>query len=347
MVSLALLLIGYSLFSAIGLAITHFRRDNFQAHSASRTAGLLLLCALAMLQLAHGGWLYLGLPWVASIPYKMVLFAVAPCFFMYSRPLLDPQHPTPTLHSAIRHGFPAVMAAFLPGALALPLAFWVGSGYLVWLGRSLYALRQERVNFQHEIKLLGVVFVIAIAVSLFGMMSPIPSDKLFFACYAVAIGVAFFLVQTTLGMRPHLQTEVAEMAQTAYANSTLAHVDCEAALTRLEHLMHNEECYKDPELDLPGLARRLDVSPHQLSELLNSRLGKGFSRYLREHRTAAAKAMLCAEAKASVLSVGLSVGFTSQSNFYEAFRDLEGMTPGQYRKLHTRQQDQTTPPSNG
>jgi len=61
-----------------------------------------------------------------------------------------------------------------------------------------------------------------------------------------------------------------------------------------------------------------------------------FSRYLRELRVAAAKAMLCDEPSASVLSVGLSVGFTSQSNFYEAFREIEGTTPGQFRKLHAR-----------
>ena len=43
---------------------------------------------------------------------------------------------------------------------------------------------------------------------------------------------------------------------------------------------------------------------------------------------------LLAEPSASVLSVGLSVGFTSQSNFYEAFREIAGTTPGQFRKLH-------------
>ena len=58
---------------------------------------------------------------------------------------------------------------------------------------------------------------------------------------------------------------------------------------------------------------------------------------VRERRLAAAKAMLVAEPSASVLSVGLSVGFTSQSNFYEAFREIEGMTPGQYRKLNPPQ----------
>ncbi|MCP4492464.1 MAG: AraC family transcriptional regulator [Gammaproteobacteria bacterium] len=59
---------------------------------------------------------------------------------------------------------------------------------------------------------------------------------------------------------------------------------------------------------------------------MNNRLGKNFSRYLREHR-------IQDEPAASVLCVGLSVGFSSQSNFYEAFREIEGTTPGQYRKV--------------
>jgi AraC-like DNA-binding protein len=70
-----------------------------------------------------------------------------------------------------------------------------------------------------------------------------------------------------------------------------------------------------------------------LSKLVNSLLGKGFSRYLREQRVAAAQAMLASEPRASVLSVGLSVGFTSTSNLYEAFREIMGCTPGQLRKL--------------
>jgi AraC-like DNA-binding protein len=98
--------------------------------------------------------------------------------------------------------------------------------------------------------------------------------------------------------------------------------------------MRDERLYADPDLSLAALAGRLDLSAHQLSELLNARLGKGFSRYLREWRVAAACEMLLAEPSASVLSVGINVGFTAQSNFYEAFREIEGMTPGRYRKLH-------------
>ena len=57
----------------------------------------------------------------------------------------------------------------------------------------------------------------------------------------------------------------------------------------------------------------------------------GFSRLVRQHRVDAAKKMLIAEPRASVLSVGLSVGFTSQSNFYVAFKEMTGTVPGKFR----------------
>lgn len=184
--------------------------------------------------------------------------------------------------------------------------------------------------------LLGAVFAIAIGVSVLGLTQTALPEKVFISLYAISIGLAFFLVQTTLGLRPQLSTEVSETVQTAYASSTLANVNCDAVLAQLNTLMQGERIYVDSELSLPSLADRLRLSTHQLSELINAQLGKGFSRYLREQRVGAAKSMLCAEPSASVLSVGLSVGFTSQSNFYEAFREIEGMTPGQYRKLNTR-----------
>ena len=334
--SLAILLAGFSIFSAISLALTHFRGDQYQDQAMSRVMGLLLLLALSGLQIAHFLWLYLNQAWVVTLPYRMTLFAVAPAFFLFSQPLLHPQT-LPLIRPALMgHGVPVVVSPFLPDDLALPLAFMVGAGYLLWLARSLYALRHERASFNREMILLGSVFAIAIGVSILGLAQAALPDKLFFSLYAISIGVAFFLVQTTLGLRPKLTAEVRETVQTAYASSSLANVDCDAVLSRLDDLMLTGRIYVDSELSLPGLAKRLGLSTHQLSELMNTRLGKGFSRYLRERRVGAAKAMLCDEPSASVLSVGLSVGFTSQSNFYEAFREIEGMTPGQYRRLHTK-----------
>ena len=336
MTSLALLLIGFSLFSALSLVATHFRHEHYRDLAFSRRMGLVLLASLCALQGAHFAWLYLDLPWVKAVPYRIALFAVAPAFFLFSQPLLIPGRASSFRPIFVLHALPIAAVPLLPGDAALPLAFVVGAGYLLWLGRSLYALRAEREDFRREMALLGGVFGIAIGVSVLGLVQTSLPGKLFFSLYGIAIGAAFFLVQTVLGLRPALTAEVAETAQAAYGNSTLKNVDCEVVLTQLEALIKVERLYVDPELSLPMLAERLGLSTHQLSELMNARLGKGFSRYLREQRVAAAKTALCEEPSASVLSIGLCVGFTSQSNFYEAFREIEGSTPGQYRKLHLK-----------
>lgn len=294
----------------------------------------MLLLALCGLQLAHFGWLYLDQSWVETTLYRMTLFAVAPAFYLFSRPLLHPQQSPHAGWIQLPHALPVVLALFLPNRLALPLAFIIGAGYLLWLARSLYVLRHERANFHLELMLLGSVFAIAIGVSVLGLLQAALPEKLFFMLYAISIGLAFLLVQLALGLRPQLSAEVSEAARESYAGSTLVKVDCDAVLSRLEGMMQGDRIYEDAGLSLPQLAAKLGISTHQLSELMNARLGKSFSRYLREQRTHAAKAMLVSEPSASILSIGLSVGFAAQSNFYEAFREIEGMTPGQYRKLH-------------
>ncbi len=300
--------------------------------------GLILLLILSSLQVTHFSWLYLDREWTTTIPYRMMLYAVAPVFFLYSQPLLQPKNIPSFRPIHLWHVAPIVLSLLLPDDLALPLAFIVGACYLLYLAHSLYALRLERARFRLEMFLLGAVFVIAIGVSMMGLAQAALPEKLFFSLYAISIGLAFFLVQTALGLRPQLSIDVSEAAQTAYASSTLTNIDCDAALAKLDLLMRNERVFEDAELNLPRLAEQLGLSAHQLSELMNSRLGKGFSRYLREQRIAAAQAMLCEQLSASVLSVGLSVGFTSQSNFYDAFREIDGMTPGQYRKLKSKTQ---------
>jgi len=131
---------------------------------------------------------------------------------------------------------------------------------------------------------------------------------------------------------PDLGIKAAEAVAAAYAVSTLTRVDREMALGGLKRLMEGEQIFTDESLSLAGLAKRVELTPHQLSELINTEFAVGFSRWVRQHRVAAAQKMLLAEPDASVLSVGLSVGFTSQSNFYTAFREITGEVPGRYRR---------------
>jgi len=332
--ALPVLLAGYSIFCAVAISLTHFSAEFYRSHAAGRTMGLILLAALAGLQLAHVAWLFADQPWIASLMYRMDLFAVAPSFYLYSRTLLQPGQDDRFHWRDLLHAVPILLVPVMPASVAQPLAFMVGAAYLLWLGRRLVALRAERARFHIEAILLGLTFLVAVVVAALGLVPGLLPGKLFTSLYACAIGLAFLLVQSTLHLRPQLEVEVREAIQSAYVQTTLSKIDCDATLTRLTMLMREERLYMDPELSLSSLGARMDLSAHQLSELLNSRLGKSFARYVREQRIEAAKAMLRDEPSASVLSVGLSVGFATQSNFYDAFREIEGTTPGQYRKLH-------------
>lgn len=330
---IAQLLIGYSFGASAVLACTHFNARQYPDQPALRWAGRALLAALCALQAGHAAWLWAGLPWVDAPWYGALLFAVAPCFYLLARQVLVPGAPPRGWRAAV-HFVPMACAAWLPVHGCLPLAFGLGALYLAWLLRMLWSLRAQRAQWRQELALLGLALAMGVGVCGLAQWQAWRPGALFFAWYAAAIGLALWLVQVLLGLRPQLTQEVREAAQAASpASTTLGAVDVPAVLARLDALMRGQHRYRDPALSLAALAQELGLGAHQLSELVNTRLGKGFSRYLREQRIEAAKAMLRAERSASVLSVGLAVGFASQSNFYEAFREIEGMAPGRYRKL--------------
>jgi len=300
--------------------------------------GILLLSVLATLQGIHLVYLEHGSSLIHEPIYRILLFSVAPCFYLFSRPLLRAQ--SRLSKSDTLHLIPIVSASFIPYSTALPLAFAMGAGYLLWLARSIYVLRAQRSRFQLELLGLGSVFLVALSVVVLGMSLPLLGETLFFQLYASAIGAAFILVSLVLAVKPQLASDVSEVSREAYAVSTLKNIDCDEMLTKLTILMENETLFEQADLSLDSMAKRLGLSSHQLSELINTRLGKSFSRYLREYRVGAAKQMLLEEPSASVLAVGLSVGFTSQSNFYDAFKEIAGMTPAKFRKIN-RESTQT------
>ncbi len=335
---IAQLFTGYAFGALLVLALTHFNAHQYPEQRSVRYSGWALLATLALLQAVHAAWLWAGWRWMDTPGYGVLLLLVAPLFYLLARQVFEPQATTPGARAVAAHLAPATAACITPLAWTLPLAFGLGSLYLVWLLRALWRLRATRAQWGSELTLLALATLTGAVVCALGLLQTWLPGQDFFAWYASAIGLALLLVQLLLGLRPQLAQEVRETAQAlsyaSYASTTLGAVDVDALLARLEACMQHEQRYRDPALNLPTLAQELGLGAHQLSELVNTRLVKGFSRYLREQRVQAAKRMLIAERNASVLSVGLNVGFTAQSNFYDAFREIEGMTPGQYRKLN-------------
>lgn len=116
-----------------------------------------------------------------------------------------------------------------------------------------------------------------------------------------------------------------------YARSKLEKLDVDRILNRLDELMHQEHAYADEDLRLAGLAEACGISPHQLSQILNERLGTTFTNYVNGRRVEAARALLIDEPERSVLSIALAVGFNSKSAFNRAFQRQYGKPPNAIR----------------
>ena len=338
MENIALLFTGYSIFYAVSLSLTHFYSENYTEQRLAQVMGIILISVLASLQLSHflflldSGHLGNGSSFIHTPYYVALLLLVAPTFYLFSKPLLTANSDFNPLQ--LLHFTPVMLAFLLPHNMAMQVAFGLGGLYLSWLGIRLYVLRQQRLHFRIELLMLGLAFVIAVLALILGLILPIISEKLFFTLYACAIGLAFLMINLVLSYAPQLSNDVVEAAREAYATSTLSNIDCDKSLQDLQQLMQQKKLYQENTVDLYTVASELGLTNHQLSELINTRLGKSFSRLMREYRVEAAKILLTTTPSSSVLSVGLNVGFTSQSNFYEAFREIVGTTPGKYRKLN-------------
>lgn len=329
--------IGFSWFTAALLALLLFTayRD-LPLPRASRLGALLMLAGLCTTQ-----WFHLlalqgrGEPWGGQ-GYVVVQIAQSAGFYWLGLGMLRPAawrwHPLEWAYPLL--GTIGVVAA--PTRFAPAVAMLGGvtiSAHLLWL---LYRVRDRRRWFQVELRVLAVFALIAVCLLALGLASPVLGWRVYAAAHAVAIALAFWWMLYLLLRFPELASKAEQAVATAYAVSTLGRVDVDRALAALRDEFEREHAYCEDGLTLARMAERLKLSPHQLSELVNTRLGVSFSQLLRRHRVDAAKRMLIEEPRASVLSVGLSVGFASQSGFYSAFREETGTVPSRFRAAAAR-----------
>lgn len=226
-----------------------------------------------------------------------------------------------------------MLALTVPPRWAIPLALMIGTGYAVHLAVLLYRLRIARRWFRVEAPVLLLFAALGVAIGIAGALTPLLLGWTHFAVlYSGGILLGFLLVGGLLLLIPDLALRTQEAVQVSYAQSSLGKVDIAAAAARLRHALEVDHHYRDETLGLAKLAAHVQLTPHQLSELLNTHFESSFSQFVRRYRVQAAARMLIEEPRASVLSVGLSVGFASQSTFYAAFKEETGVAPGEYRR---------------
>jgi AraC-like DNA-binding protein len=101
----------------------------------------------------------------------------------------------------------------------------------------------------------------------------------------------------------------------------------------LDYLFEVEKIYRDELLSLNSLAEKLDIPSHQLSWIINYKIGKSFFDFLNRYRVEEVKKRLTdsRDRNSTILEIAYSSGFRTKSAFNKTFKILTGKTPRDYR----------------
>jgi AraC-like DNA-binding protein len=119
-----------------------------------------------------------------------------------------------------------------------------------------------------------------------------------------------------------------------YEKSGLSGEKAAGSLKKLQQLMEQEKPYLNSNLTLNDLSSKLEISGHNLSEILNTQLNQNFFDFINQYRINEVKKYLEDGSKdhLTLLSIALDAGFNSKSGFNLVFKKFMNITPSEYRQ---------------
>lgn len=103
-------------------------------------------------------------------------------------------------------------------------------------------------------------------------------------------------------------------------------------IAKLDVLMREQQVFKDPDLTLNKLSRKLGIHARQVSSAVNQTYNQNISKVINTYRIEHAKALL-KQSDQSITEIFLSSGFYTKSNFNREFSRITGQTPSEFRNL--------------
>lgn len=117
-----------------------------------------------------------------------------------------------------------------------------------------------------------------------------------------------------------------------YRTSSLDGLKEEDLFQRLDHLIMVNEVFLNPNLSLKEVSDLLHTNTKYLSQVINTRSGQNFHRYINEYRVNHLKEKLKDPnlRHLTLHGIALQCGFNSKSTFYKVFKEITGQTPKEY-----------------
>lgn len=271
--------------------------------------------------------------WLHFIPFFL--------FFLYAAPVLF--SPDTITFGSVR--LPAFAAGLLPVLVFLApkvqvLIYWVLSyRKLIRHQRNIRLINSNTaaisLNWLRYL-LLGIAFLILTWFNGLFFRIQVINNYAPLACLGGVLVICYFLLAQK-EIYPFDQAELAEIDLVIAEDNKpvkprLADERLLQLKAQLEQLMEQERPYLDNELSLPQLAREMDISPHDLSWLLNEGFGRNFFQFVNAYRVEEAKSLMLSEKHKhlNLLGIAFAAGFNSKTTFNTAFKKETGLSPSQF-----------------
>lgn len=223
-----------------------------------------------------------------------------------------------------------------------------------------YSILSYRLTLKHQIKIgnyfsyseginlkwlrncilsIGLVFLSATTIYIvrdaFGVQFQFNVE---YIIYLIIIGFVFYIgyfgikhenIFTNNTLTENSEEEETESTE-KYKNSGLKRELVEELYKSLLEIMADKKPYLDPKLSLSRLAQLLEISPNQLSQIINQEAQVNFYDFVNNYRVEEFIQKASKNKNFSLLALALDSGFNSKSSFNTIFKRQKGITPSQY-----------------
>lgn len=279
-------------------------------------------------------WLKIVLPVIASL--------LPPLVYSSFRTLIDLRPRAPKL-VWISYALPPALIVLarlvLPVSIdSLLIALFVGYAVAILLLGRRGPDGLEDAQFSSAAKAHAAIYIAASALCLSAIFDVLvlvdfqwaSGDK---AAIIVSNGnlLGLLLIGLTAWMAGESKSEGAVLEADTEVVAVAASAEDQDIMLKLEDLMARQKVYRDENLSLSRLSRKLGLPSRAISVAINRATGGNVSQYVNQLRIREA-CQLLEETDQSVTAIMLESGFQTKSNFNREFRRITGMSPLAWRE---------------
>ncbi len=284
---------------------------------------------------------YRDLQWKAKDLLHLIPFLGYCLYLIYLLVMLNPEEQRQLTQKIVNASLPAWVYL---GGLSVYVYTLI---YLLLANRTINTYRNviknkfstlDKINL-NWLKFILQSFAVITVVAMIHNVIPALGNLIFlYNSLILLLIITFFFINRVLVKALH-QPEIfagieLKEAREKYTGSKLKQDELERYFSQLLSILETEKLYLDPDLSLQTLARHMQISSKDLSQVINQRSGKNFFDFINSYRCEEAKNLMrTSDPKVTILEILYEAGFNSKSSFNKEFKKLSGTTPTEYRKL--------------